>query len=185
MKKDESNGHPKIWTHNPMCFPLVIALSMSLNSELCGAKLNVGFLFTMTQGQLQVLRMTILHFGCRSLSSNNDMFDSDVFSKVSYFQTSHLNWLKPSCSVLCWWKLIDPGLEILRLLDEFLSRVEEQVIQFQIHIDFSKYDYAQTRAPLATTARVKLLIYKSVAKERWIKLIYPHRTHHSPSCTCT
>ena len=31
------------------------------------------------------------------------------FLKISYIQTSHLNWLKPSCSFLCRWKSIDPG----------------------------------------------------------------------------
>ena len=55
---------------------------------------------------------------------NNDMIESILFLKVSYFETSQLVWLQPSCHVLCWWKSITLILEILRLLDELIWSVE-------------------------------------------------------------
>ena len=45
----EPIGHPKLWAQNPLYLWQVIALSMSLNFELCGAKLYVGFLSIMAQ----------------------------------------------------------------------------------------------------------------------------------------
>ena len=84
-----------------MCFWLVIALQMSFFCELCGAKLVVNFLSILIQVLPRVLKMIMLQFWVPIIFFNNDMFDSNLFLKLSYFQTSHLVSLKPSCSVLC------------------------------------------------------------------------------------
>ena len=49
-----------------MSFWLVIALSMSFFFELCGATLVVDFLSILIRVLPQVLKMTVLQFGCRS-----------------------------------------------------------------------------------------------------------------------
>ena len=68
---------------------------------------------------------------------NNDMIKSNVFWKSAKLRVVTRTGLKPSRSFGCWWKSIVLRLEILTLLDEFISCVKQQESKSQIALTVS------------------------------------------------